>query len=160
PGKPCRVAPQGASTWDAITKRVAPQLVTNAAPAPPARSAPREALRGDNGSAFFSRLPFRAKSAMAEILVSDQCDDCPPRLAEIERPEQRPDAGNGGPALAVAQPTRRNRCPTSCMHSPGFSDCSDCSAHCFFHCLPLFLRLAFSAAHAKPCIVIGAHFPL
>jgi len=77
---------------------------------------------------------------MAEILVSDQCDDRPLRLAEIERPEQRPDAGNGGRAFAFAQPTRRNRCPTSCMHSPGFSDCSDCSRIVFFHCLPLFLR--------------------
>jgi len=33
------------------------------------------ALRGNNGSAFFFRLPLRAKSAMAEILVSDLCDD-------------------------------------------------------------------------------------
>jgi hypothetical protein len=31
--------------------------------------------RGNNGSAFLSRLPLRAKSAMAEILVSDFCDD-------------------------------------------------------------------------------------
>ena len=28
----------------------------------------------DNRSAFFSRLPLRPKSAMAEILVSDLCD--------------------------------------------------------------------------------------
>ena|ERR1700740_1873220 len=32
-----------------------------------------QVLRGDNGSAFFFRLPLRAKSAMAEILVSDLC---------------------------------------------------------------------------------------
>jgi hypothetical protein len=36
--------------------------------------------RSDNRSAFFSRLPFRAKSAMAEILVSDRCDRRPPLL--------------------------------------------------------------------------------
>ena len=28
---------------------------------------------GNNGSAFFFNLPLRAKSAMAEILVSDLC---------------------------------------------------------------------------------------
>jgi hypothetical protein len=37
-------------------------------------------IRRDNGSAFFSRLPLRAKSAMAEILVSDQCERRPPLL--------------------------------------------------------------------------------
>ena len=35
------------------------------------------ALRGNNGSAFFFRLPLRAKSAMAEILVSDLCELSP-----------------------------------------------------------------------------------
>jgi hypothetical protein len=41
------------------------------------QSPPPAALRGNNGSAFFSRLPLRAKSAMAEILVSDLCDLSP-----------------------------------------------------------------------------------
>jgi hypothetical protein len=41
----------------------------------PRNRAPQAALRRDNGSAFFSRLPFSAKSAMAEILVSDFRDD-------------------------------------------------------------------------------------
>jgi hypothetical protein len=36
------------------------------------------APRRDNRSAFFSRLPFCAKSAMAEILVSDRCERRPP----------------------------------------------------------------------------------
>src|SRR5262249_5270645 len=35
--------------------------------------------RGDNGSAFFFRLPSRAKWAMAEILFSD-CVECRPPL--------------------------------------------------------------------------------
>ena len=35
----------------------------------------------NNGSAFCFRLPLRAKSAMAEILVSNFCADCPPLLA-------------------------------------------------------------------------------
>src|SRR5690349_12129805 len=34
----------------------------------------------DNRSAFFSCLPWHAKSATVEILVSDQCDCCPPLL--------------------------------------------------------------------------------
>jgi hypothetical protein len=38
---------------------------------------PAAARRRNNGSAFFSRLPLRAKSAMAEILVSDLCDLSP-----------------------------------------------------------------------------------
>ena len=38
------------------------------------------ALRRNNGSAFFSRLPLRAKSAMAKILVSDLCECRPPLL--------------------------------------------------------------------------------
>jgi len=34
-------------------------------------------------------------------------------------------------------------------------------AHCFFPLLAIVPALAaFSAARAKPCIVIGAHFPL
>src|SRR5262249_25953262 len=46
----------------------------------------RQAARGgDNGSAFFSRLPFPAKSAMAEILVSDWCDNRP-RIAGASGP--------------------------------------------------------------------------
>jgi hypothetical protein len=64
---------------------------------------PQAALRGNNGSAFFSRLPLRAKSAMAEILVSDSYDDRPPPFAEGGNwPEERPDAGNGGRAFAFA----------------------------------------------------------
>jgi hypothetical protein len=42
-----------------------------------AARAAESAGRGDNGSAFFFRLPSRAKSAMAEILVSDLCDLSP-----------------------------------------------------------------------------------
>jgi len=40
----------------------------------------KTAHRRDSRSAFFSRLPFRAKSAMAEILVSDQYERCLPLL--------------------------------------------------------------------------------
>jgi hypothetical protein len=46
----------------------------------PAQPRPQAALRGNNGSAFFFRLHSRAKSAMAEILVSDLCDCRPPLL--------------------------------------------------------------------------------
>src|SRR5262249_34386218 len=56
--------------------------------------------RGNNGSAFFSRLPLRAKSAMAEILVSHFCDD-----------RARTPATAAGPLHFVPQ-TRRSRCPT------------------------------------------------
>ena len=85
--------------------------------------APQAALSGNNGSAFFFRLLSRAKSAMAEILVSDLCDCRPPLLI-------------GG--LFHCHPTRVQhrrpvlRRPTEHQRSPGFSDCSDCSAHCFF----------------------------
>jgi hypothetical protein len=37
-------------------------------------------VSGNNGSAFFFRLHRRAKSAMAEILVSDLCDLSPALL--------------------------------------------------------------------------------
>jgi hypothetical protein len=44
------------------------------------QSSPPAALRRNNRSAFFSRLLLRAKSAMAEILVSDLCECRPPLL--------------------------------------------------------------------------------
>src|SRR5262249_19326718 len=40
----------------------------------------RRPVSGNNGSAFFFRLPLHAKSAMAEILVSDLCECRPPLL--------------------------------------------------------------------------------
>jgi hypothetical protein len=47
----------------------------------------------DNKSAFFFRLPFCAKSAMAEILVSDQRERRPPLLIggrfRLRRAERR-----------------------------------------------------------------------
>src|SRR5215813_1435554 len=110
------------------------------------------APRGDNGSVFFSRLPLRAKSAMAEILVSDLCDCRPPLLI-------------GG--LFSFSPDSR-AAPSPCLPASNrtVSTCPD------FPTVPIALRIAFfivrhcscasgiSAACAKPCIVIGAHFPL
>jgi hypothetical protein len=43
----------------------------------------RRSISGNNGSAFFSRLPFFAKSAMAEILVSDLCALSPALLGGL-----------------------------------------------------------------------------
>src|SRR5262249_8262959 len=70
----------------------------------------RRWVSGDNGSAFFFRLPLRAQSAMAEILVSDFCDD---------RPGQRPDAGNGGRAFAFAPQMRRRSVRLAAANAPG-----------------------------------------
>src|SRR5215472_2604848 len=96
--------------------------------------------RGNNGSAFFSRLHFGAKSAMAEILVSDLCE-CRPPLSSAGVFHCRQGAHVTTQAIAIydCRPGIDCRRPTGRTHA--FARMSDdCSAHCFFHCLPLFLR--------------------
>jgi len=97
--------------------------------------------RGDNGSAFFFRLPSRAKSAMAEILVSDLCECRPPLLI-------------GGLFRDVPPWTTRD-------HVSGYFRLFRLFCALFFfiacHC---FCAGGFSLARARPCIVIRAHFPL
>src|SRR5689334_503306 len=103
-------------------------------------------VAGDNGSAFLFRLHSCAKSAMAEILVSNLCDCRPPLLIGglfhchlgITRMPNRGIPLGGDPRAA---PSPRLPASNRTSASPGFSDCSGCSAHCFFHCLPLFLRV-------------------
>src|SRR5262249_41535825 len=61
----------------------------------------------DNRSAFLSRLPFGAKSAMAEILVSDYCDHRPPLLADGRNwSEERPDAATATGVCIFATPKK------------------------------------------------------
>jgi len=107
--------------------------------------APREALSGDNGSAFFSRLHSRAKSAMAEILVSDLCECRPPLLIGglfhshpgiTRMPNRRiPLSGDSraAPSPAFRRPARRK-------HSPGFPTVPIVLRIVFFRCSPLFSR--------------------
>jgi hypothetical protein len=63
---------------------------------------PQAALRGDNQSAFFTRLRFSAKSAMAEILVPNWCD--PPNP-----PAPLADRHSGG----ARQKKRKSRFPVN-----------------------------------------------
>jgi hypothetical protein len=56
-------------------------------------------VRRDNRSAFFSRLRQREKSAMAEILVSDQCARRPTLLVDARftsrgSPQEEEDRSN------------------------------------------------------------------
>ena len=89
----------------------------------------------DNGSAFFFCLPSRAKSAMAEILVSDLCKCRPPLLiggrfhcGRDERARRALEAGSD------CTPRVRSFCGL------------------FFHCLPLFPR-----RRLFPCLCKGLH---
>jgi hypothetical protein len=112
----------------------------------PRNRAPHAALRRNNRSAFFSRLPFSAKPAMAEILVSDLCDRSLPLLIGGHFHGLRTSRG------CHAEPSHRTwrrlaHSAVACLPASNrasalarISDCSGCSAHCFFYCLPLFLR--------------------
>jgi hypothetical protein len=85
-------------------------------------------LTSEPWSAYFSRLLSRAKSAMAEILVSDLCACGPPcSSAGFFH-------GQEGARAAASAASRRT------VVFELSSDGSDCSAHCFFHCSPLFPR--------------------
>ena len=75
---------------------------------------------GDNGSAFFSCLHSPAKSAMAEILVSDLC-------------ECRPPLSSAGVFMWAAMDHTR---PSQRL----FPTVPIALRIVFFHCLPLFLR--------------------
>src|SRR5262249_53782397 len=98
---------------------------------------------GNNGSAFFSRLPLRTKSAMAEILVLEVCA---PRLS-----------AGGVYFLGVSI------CPGAAPARARFSDW----VHRFsvlrvvfsivFHCS---CAGGLSLAVSRPCPLIGAYFPL
>src|SRR5215470_9705735 len=97
--------------------------------------APQAAPHGDNGSAFFFRLPSRAKSAMAEILVSDLCECRPPLLI-------------GGLIVAAGGPT--------CVRFlfPLFFAL-------FFRSVSIVLASAvFFLGLSKPCIANAVAFPL
>src|SRR5215831_1459621 len=95
---------------------------------------------GDNGSAFFSCLHSPAKSAMAEILVSDLCDDRAQAPATV--------AGRLHVRYSHTRPG---------AWTPGWPTVPIDLRIVVFHCS---CAGGFSLARARPCIVIGAHFPL
>src|SRR4029077_14405695 len=68
---------------------------------------------------------------MAVILVSDLCE-LSPALAG-----GRFQLGRHGPHATTSEEVDRSRPDVSTRLIP---DCFHCSAHCFFHCSPLFLR--------------------
>jgi hypothetical protein len=113
----------------------------------PRNRAPQAALFANNRSAFLSCLPFSAKSAMAEILVSDLCDRSPAAAHRraFSLPLGRHVDARAEPshptwwrltASAVARLAASNRASALAR----ISDRSDCSSHCFFYCFPLFPR--------------------
>src|SRR5262249_27604711 len=120
----------------------------------PTAGRPSCRLGGNKRSAFFFCLPLRAKSTMAEILVSDFCERMfrrkpAPRLDRGWTPVRRqehapikelsaPGAGNGGGALALRP--HAPGCPTVPMGS------AHCFFHCFFHCFHC--SRAFRISHA------------
>ena len=68
---------------------------------------------------------------MAEILVSDLCELSPALLGGLFS------LGRHRPHATTSEELNRSQPGAS---TPRISDCSYCSAHCFFHCFPLFLR--------------------
>src|SRR5262249_45149364 len=109
----------------------------------------------------FSGLPFHTKSAMAETLVSDQCERRPPLL--IGGRFHLRHAG-GGPKFYGLQvdctpvvPQPRSQRNVSTRPDPPVSVAVRIVFSIARHCS---CAVGFSLAVARPRIVIGAHFPL
>jgi hypothetical protein len=139
---------------DRGARRRTPANQRAAAAAPPqqVRKAPQSIRSGNNGSAFFFRLPSRAKSAMAEILVSNLCELSPALLGGLFS------LGRGRPHATTSEDLNRSQPDASTR--PDFPLVSIVLRIVFsivFHCC---CASGFSVAVARACIVIGAHFPL